>query len=131
MNGRPVWLSRRSTTCRATVGGDHVGRTASRFLFAGFACFVVTMIVGVIWLLLTNRAMSPEIMPIGEIPRELRAGDPMAVIDLALLILIATPVVTMAAVATAFFRSGERRLALTALLVLAILIVSFALAASR
>jgi uncharacterized membrane protein len=66
-----------------------------------------------------------------EIIAVVREGQASGIIDLAILWFMATPVVTVLAVAISFWRLGDRRYALLSLVVLAILGTSIALSLDR
>jgi uncharacterized membrane protein len=75
--------------------------------------------------------MAESVMPIDAIPGELLDGEPMAILDLAFLMLIMTPVVTVFRLAMTYFRLGERRFAVISFVVLAILVLSATVALLR
>jgi len=68
---------------------------------------------------------------LGDVRRALaqRPPDPLAVTALGLVCLLATPVLGVAAAGVGFWRAGDREYALIAGVVLAMLLLSFALAA--
>ena len=66
-----------------------------------------------------------------DIPGTVLSGNASGVIDLAILWFMATPVVTVIAVAVGFLRLGDRRYALLSLVVLIILGASIALSLLR
>ncbi len=76
---------------------------------------------------LTDRRLETVPHTLGEVWMGLLGLHPQAIITLGLLLLIATPVVTVAASAIAFAIERDRRFVVIALLVLAILITSFLL----
>jgi hypothetical protein len=58
-------------------------------------------------------------------------GEASGIISLAIIVLVATPVVTVLTVATGFFRIGDRRFGLLSLFVLGVLGVSISLSLFR
>jgi uncharacterized membrane protein len=76
---------------------------------------------------LTDRRLETFPHTLGEVWMGLLGLHPQAIIALGLLLLIATPVVTVTASAIAFAIERDRRFVVIALLVLAILITSFLL----
>jgi len=100
---------------------DLVNRTVSRTLSVSSGAAAAVLAVGVAaWLLL-----GPHAANAGTPVQWLRAW-PVAVIGLGLLLVTLTPFVQLAAALGAFVRVGERREALLAALVLAILLISAA-----
>ena len=69
---------------------------------------------------------------LGDVRRALaqRPPDPLAIAALGLVCLLVTPVLGVAAAAIAFWRSGDRDYAAISTIVLAMLVLSFALAAA-
>ena len=67
----------------------------------------------------------------GEVLPSARRGDAAGVVDLAILWLMASPVLVVLTVAVGFLRLGERRYAVLSLLVLLVLAFSIALALAR
>jgi len=76
---------------------------------------------------LTDRRLETVPHTVGDVWMGLLGLHPQAIIALGLLLLIATPVVTVTASAIAFAIERDRRFVVIALLVLAILITSFLL----
>ena len=90
------------------------------------------IILGVILLPFRSGGLSPqriETFPhtFGQLWPELATFHPQAIIVLGLLLLIATPVIRVAASVVAFWLEHDRRFVIITLIVLAILIVSFLL----
>jgi uncharacterized membrane protein len=73
----------------------------------------------------TNAEAYPDILP------SVFDGEASGIISLAIVVLVATPVVTVLMVATGFFRIGDRRFGLLSLIVLAVLGVSISLSLFR
>jgi len=66
-------------------------------------------------------------IPVAQILDELLAGNPLAMLDLGVLVLIATPVITIVAILASYVLDRNARFAAVAALVLAILLLSVAL----
>jgi uncharacterized membrane protein len=97
----------------------------------GFLLAAGLFAAGVIWSLIAQEELASEVMPVQDIPDALADGSPMAVIDLAFLALMMTPVVTVLRVSMAFFSLGDRRFGAASLVVLGILGTGVALALAR
>ena len=99
--------------------GDIVRRTVSRTLDVSSGVAVVVLAVGVAaWLLFGAHPAAART------PIEWLGAWPIAIIGVGLLLVTLTPFVQLAAALGAFARTGERREALAAALVLAILLAS-------
>jgi uncharacterized membrane protein len=97
----------------------------------GFRIGAALLALGVLVALIKQEPLGHEADRFVDILAEVRAGQAAGIIDLAILWFMATPVVTVAAVAVSFWRLGDRRYALLSLIVLAILGISIALSLSR
>ena len=104
----------------------------SRSIFVwGFRIGAVLLMLGVLLAIGTGEPIGRVADPMGDIPGAVLAGKASGVIDLAILWFMATPVVTVIAVAVGFLRLGDRRYALLSLIVLIILGASIALSLLR
>ncbi|MCA9863443.1 MAG: magnesium transporter [Thermomicrobiales bacterium] len=101
-----------------------LGKEASLGLLNG-------LVLGVLLAIVTGDSIKDIADPLGEIPGAILSGKASGVIDLAILWFMATPVVTVIAVALGFLRLGDRRYALLSLIVLVILGASIALSLLR
>lgn len=84
------------------------------------------MLAGVLWLLQeTDRPMQvgPP-MPLPFLVGQLRGGNPYAIMQTGLLLLLLTPLLRLGAAALSFWMGRERRYALVSLTVLAVILVS-------
>jgi uncharacterized membrane protein len=102
----------------------------SRVLRGGVILSAVIIGIGLLGVLLHpgNQASSlPALDSLGAVWRGLLAGDPLAVIMVGLLVLLATPVLRVAVSVVAFALEGDFRYVAITCLVLLILLVSFAL----
>ncbi|MFQ5694671.1 MAG: DUF1634 domain-containing protein [Terriglobia bacterium] len=94
------------------------------FLAAGL------FLVGLVWLL-ADRDLPIQVgppMPLAELPDQLALGNPYALLQLAVLVLLVTPLLRLVAAAIAFWRAGEPRYTLIGGAVLLIVVVSLLLA---
>jgi uncharacterized membrane protein len=99
--------------------------------FWGFRVGAVLLALGVVLAIATGEPINRVADPMGEIPGAVLSGKASGVIDLAIIWFMATPVVTVIAVALGFLRLGDRRYALLSLIVLIILGASIALSLLR
>jgi uncharacterized membrane protein len=97
----------------------------------GFAVASITMLGGLLWSLAERQELDHQARPIVNLPRALLGGNPSALIDCAILIVMLTPVVTVLLVAEAFLRTGERRYSLLSVVVLGILTTSISISVLR
>lgn len=104
----------------------------SRSIFVwGFRIGAALLVLGLLMTIVTGEPIGNVADPLGEIPGTVLSGKASGVIDLAILWFMATPVVTVIAVALGFLRLGDRRYALLSLIVLIILGASIALSLLR
>lgn len=117
---------------RQTPEGDaELYRVAQQTLRIGFIIAATLFVVGVTVLAISGDDMAKTVTPIDEIPGDLIGGDAMAILDLAFLSLMLTPIATVLRLALTFLRVGEQRFALISFVVLAILILSVTVALLR
>jgi uncharacterized membrane protein len=104
----------------------------SRTIFVwGFRIGAALLVLGLVMAIVTNQPIGRVADPLAGIPAAVLAGQASGVIDLAIFWFMATPVVTVVAVAIGFLRLGDRRYALLSLIVLIILGASIALSLLR
>lgn len=104
----------------------------SRTIFVwGFRIGAVLLLLGLLLAIVTGQPIGHVADPLVDIPGTVLSGNASGVIDLAILWFMATPVVTVIAVAVGFLRLGDRRYALLSLVVLIILGASIALSLLR
>ncbi|MCO5220278.1 MAG: DUF1634 domain-containing protein [Thermomicrobiales bacterium] len=96
-----------------------------------FYLSAVVLAVGAIWSLIDRHPLSPTVLPFQEIPGAILDRNPSALIDLGILIMMLTPVVTALSIALNFSRLGERKFVTITLGVLAILATSIAISLLR
>ena len=83
---------------------------------------IAVMIAGVAWFSIDGGERE-DISP-GDIPSEIMDGNPVALVDLGLIMLIATPAMRIVAAAAGFLMEGDRAYAMVALLVLAVVMAA-------
>jgi len=110
---------------------DAIFDRAIQVLRAGFAASAVLLIGGIIWSLAERRGFDERVLPFRDLPGAIADGDPTAIIDLGILAMMLTPVVLTLVIAWEFSKLGERRFAVSSLLVLGVLIISIAISLFR
>ncbi|MCA9880077.1 MAG: DUF1634 domain-containing protein [Thermomicrobiales bacterium] len=104
----------------------------SRTIFVwGFRIGAVLLVLGLVIAIARGEPIGHVADPLVDVPAAVLAGQASGIIDLAILWFMATPVVTVVAVATGFFRLGDRRYGYLSLIVLLILGASIALSGLR
>ncbi len=78
-----------------------------------------------------RRGFDERVLPFRDLPGAIADGDPTAIIDLGILAMMLTPVVLTLVIAWEFSKLGERRFAVSSLLVLGVLIISIAISLFR
>ena len=104
---------------------------AIRTLTWGSRLGAALLLVGLAVALARREPLNHQAEPFAEVLPAVLDGRAAGIVDLAILWLMITPVVTVVVVAIGFLRLGDRRYALLSLLVLAILGVSIGLALRR
>ena len=104
---------------------------AIKTLTWGFRLGAALLAAGLALAVVRREPLRREAEPFAEILPEILDGHAAGVIDVAILWLVAVPVVTVLVVAVGFARLGDRRYAALSLLVLAVLGVSIGLALAR
>ena len=110
-------------------GGLYQG--VQRTLAGGMALSFALMGAGLLWQIASPHPHPEQVIALDRLLPELLAGNPLALLDLGLLTLLAIPAVHLSVAAVSFGRSGDRRYLLLTLLVLAILAVGAGLAFLR
>ena len=104
----------------------------SRTIFVwGFRIGAALLVLGLVVAIATGQPIGHVADPLVGIPGAVLSGQVSGIIDLAIFWFMATPVVTVIAVAIGFLRLGDRRYALLSLVVLLILGASIALSLLR
>ncbi len=110
---------------------DVIYDNAIQVLRAGFALSAAVLVAGAVWSIVDRHPLSSDVLPFQEIPGALADGNPSALIDLGILFMMLTPVLTVLVIALNFSRLGERKFVSLSLGVLAILITSITIALLR
>lgn len=110
---------------------DAIYNSAIQVLRGGFALSAILLVLGIVWSLIDRQPLASEVLPFQDIPGALGNGDPSALIDLGILCMMLTPVVTVLVIAFNFSRVGERKFVSLSLGVLAILVTSIAISVLR
>src|SRR4051812_1809355 len=101
---------------------------AAFVLRAGMYISFTLMAVGLLWWVVAGspggQAANGQVLALDRIMPELARGNPLAVLNLGMLLLIATPVTTLIAAMVAFLLEGNRRYAGIAAFVVFILLLS-------
>jgi len=99
---------------------DNINRYIRTVLMVGMLLSVAMLIVGLIMYALTNGSWEPVPLSLGAIVSGIAQGNPIAVIDLGILLLIATPLTRVIATMVLFGLNREMRFVGVALVVLAV-----------
>jgi uncharacterized membrane protein len=109
------------------------GQNSPRIAFVlrwGSYLSAVFLFAGLVWVM-----AAPEVpiqagppMPLSVVGEQLLGGNPYAVIQLGILLLLATPLTRVVMASVSFWLGGERRYSLMSLAVLAIILVTVLLA---
>jgi uncharacterized membrane protein len=103
-------------------------RGVQRTLVGGIVVSFGLMGLGLIWQIVSPRPHPEQVVPLDRLPAELLAGNPLALLDLGVLALMAIPAVHLTVAAISFGRIGDRRYLWLTLLVLSLLAVGAGLA---
>lgn len=84
------------------------------------------LLLGVVWVLRTPDMplQVGQAIPLRQLGEQLAAGNPYAVMQLGILLLLLTPLVRIVTAAVSFELAGERRYALVSLAVLSLILLS-------
>jgi uncharacterized membrane protein len=109
------------------------GQNSPRIAFVlrwGSYISAVFLLVGLVWVI-----AAPDVpiqagppMPLNVVGKQLLGGNPYAVIQLGILLLLATPLTRVVMASVSFWLGGERRYSLMSLAALAIIVVTVFLA---
>lgn len=106
-------------------------RSAIAVLTWGFRTGAALLVVGLVVAAAKRESIAREVDPFTEIFPKIIDGKASGIIDLAILAIMVTPLVTVVTVAVGFHRAGDRRFAIVSLCVLCILGVSVVLSLLR
>lgn len=110
---------------------DAIFQSAIKVLRYGFFVSAGILAIGVAWSLIDRHPLSTEVLPFQEIPGAIADGNPSGLIDLGILFMMLTPVMTVLVIALSFSRLGEKKFVTLTLGVLAILATSIAISLLR
>jgi len=103
------------------MDGDVVRKILRIVLLAGMVLSVSVMITGLIMYSISDGEWEEKVLSPDEIIAGILDGNPIAVIDLGILLLIATPLTRVISTMIIFLYSGEVRFVIIALLVLVVI----------
>lgn len=108
-----------------------VYQSAITVLTRGFRTGAALLVAGLVVAIARRESLNDKVDPFGEIIPAILDGKAAGLIDLAILAIMITPLLTVIVVATGFFRAGDRRYGFFSVVVLAVLCVSVALSLLR
>ncbi len=103
---------------------DPIYRVAGVVLTWGFRFAATLLAVGLLLAAIQDNGLSETAEPIPDILNLLLDGESSALVDLAIVVMVLTPVAAVLAIAAGFYRLGDRRYTLASLFVLAVLGIS-------
>jgi uncharacterized membrane protein len=103
-------------------------RGVQRTLVGGMVLSFGLMGLGLLWQLLSPHPHPEQVVPLDRLPAELLAGNPLALLDSGLLVLLVIPAVHLSVAAVQFARHREPRYLALTLLVLGLLALGAVLA---
>ncbi len=108
--------------------GPRTNRWVSASLRWGSYLSAALLLAGVAWLLIEGDGDRPlqvgPPMPLAALAGQLRAGNPYALMQVGVLLLLLTPPLRILVAAISFWAEGERRYTLVSLVVLAMILLS-------
>jgi uncharacterized membrane protein len=108
-----------------------IQETAARTLTWGFRVSAAILAVGLIVTLARGDDLSKDATSLTDLIPDLLDGEGSAIVSLAILAMITTPVVTVMMIAAGFFKIGDRQFGRISLIVLGVLAVSIVAALLR
>lgn len=103
-------------------------RGVQRTLAGGMILSFGLMGLGLLWQILNPYPHPEQVIPLNRLPAELLGGNPLALLDSGLLVLLLIPAVHLSVAAVQFGRHGERRYLGLTLVVLGLLALGAVLA---
>ena len=100
---------------------DALYRGVQRTLLGGMVVSFTLMGAGLLWQLVSPHPHPELVVPLDQLFAALLAGNPLALIDLGLLVLLVIPALHLLVAASSFARAGDRRYLGLSLLVLVLL----------
>ena len=110
------------------AASDGLYRGVQRTLAGGMALSFGLMGLGLLWQFVNPRPHPEQVIPLDRLPAELLAGNPLALLDLGLLVLLMIPAVHLSVAAVQFGRRQDWRYLGLTLLVLGLLLLGAVLA---
>lgn len=107
---------------------DGLYHGVQRTLAGGMALSFALMGLGLLWQLLNPQPHPDQVIPLDRLPAELLAGNPLALINLGIVVLLMIPAVHLSVAAVQFGRRHEPRYLALTLLVLGLLLLGAVLA---
>ncbi len=104
---------------------------AIKALTTGFRVGAALLVLGLAVAAAKRESLQTEVDSFGRVLPEILDGNASGIIDLAILAMMMTPLVTVVVVAIGFLRAGDRRYGLLSFVVLGVLGISVALALVR
>lgn len=114
-----------------TAALDPIYDAAIRTVTWGFRSGAALLAVGIAFSLVQRDPLGTVAEPFDEVVPSVLKGEAAGIIDLAILWMVSTPVVTVVVMIVGFLRLGDRRYALFSLVALAVLGISIGLALRR
>lgn len=108
-----------------------VYRAAISVMTWGFRVAGGLLVLGLIVAAIKRESIRHEVDPFADIIPTLLDGDAAGIIDLAIVVMMATPLLTVIAVAVAFRKAGDKRYSNASFMVLGVLAVSVILSLLR
>ncbi|HSV42222.1 MAG TPA: DUF1634 domain-containing protein [Methanomassiliicoccales archaeon] len=102
---------------------ERLNRVMYLVLVTGMVASLIIILLG-LGVYVIDPPTSDGPVPSGELPDRLMAGDPIAIIELGILVLIATPLVRVLAALTMFARQKDVRFVMISLIVLSVIILA-------
>ncbi|WP_400208294.1 DUF1634 domain-containing protein [Candidatus Methanomassiliicoccus intestinalis] len=108
---------------------EELNHRISSLLSYGMTASVLVILLGLLLLIFLPGDYAEVTMSLGEIARDLLEVNPIAVIDLGIIMLIATPLVRVLALAISFALAKESKFVLACVIVLLLVVVTVLLKA--
>jgi uncharacterized membrane protein len=108
-----------------------VYRAAITIMTWGFRIGAALLVLGLAVAAIKQESLRHEVDPFSEIFPKILDGEAAGIIDLAIVVLMATPLLTVIAVAVALRRAGDRRYSNASFMVLGVLAISVVLSLLR
>ncbi len=103
---------------------ERLNKVARVILVFGVAIAMSCMVGGLLWLTLSGKPFATSGLNPFDIPSAIMAGDPNALIDLGIIVLVATPFLRVLAVLAMATRERDRRFMLISATVVGLLLLA-------